>query len=239
MDVALNHVNQLLLAHEPPTVVALALQNAPEALHRSIVDAVRHAGHTLRHTCLFKLVVEDPVSILVASVAVEQRMRVGIGFQGLVEGFEHQRIVVTLTDNVGDDAPIIQIQDGAEVEFAYLNAFVPLELCDIGEPLLVGLVRIELAVEYVLSDVLWILRPPGATVATVLDGRLDTSGTANTENALVIDMNIMIMSQNVVDAPIALLWGFHVDLLHLLSKHFILCRSGAQLAGCPLVIRRA
>jgi hypothetical protein len=62
-----------------------------------------------------------------------------------------------------------------------------------------------LAVEYVLSDVLWILRPPGATVATVLDGRLDTSGTANTENALVIDMNIMIMSQNVVDAPIALL----------------------------------
>ncbi len=100
MDVALNHVNQLLLAHEPPTVVALALQNAPEALHRSIVDAVRHAGHTLRHTCLFKLVVEDPVSILVASVAVEQRMRVGIGFQGLVEGFEHQRIVVTLTDNV-------------------------------------------------------------------------------------------------------------------------------------------
>ena len=39
-------------------VIAFPLQNAPEALHRAVIDAMRHTGHALRHPCLHELVVE-------------------------------------------------------------------------------------------------------------------------------------------------------------------------------------
>ena len=75
-------------------VIAFPLQNAPEALHRAVVNAMRHAGHTLRHARLHKLVVEGTVGVLKTSVAVEQRMRVRIGLRRLVEGFENQWVIV-------------------------------------------------------------------------------------------------------------------------------------------------
>ena len=37
---------------ELSAVIAFPLQNAPEALHRAVINAVRHAGHTLRHSRL-------------------------------------------------------------------------------------------------------------------------------------------------------------------------------------------
>ena len=125
VDVALDHADQLLLARKTPAVVAFALQDAPEALHRTVVDAVRHAGHALRHARLLELVVERAVRVLKASVAVEQRMRVRICLDRLVKGLEHQRIVVSLADNEGNDAPVIQVEDGAEIELVYRNALVP------------------------------------------------------------------------------------------------------------------
>ena len=147
VDVAFNHANQFLLARESFAIVTLALHDAPEALHWAVIDAMRHAGHALRHARLFELVVECAVRVLEAPVAVEQRMRVGICLDRLVESFEYQRIVVALADNEGDDAPVIQVKDGAEIELMYLNTLIPLEFCDIGEPLLIGLVRIELTID--------------------------------------------------------------------------------------------
>ena len=48
MDIGLNHPDKLTFAGKPPAVIAFPLQNAPEALHRAVINAMRHAGHILR-----------------------------------------------------------------------------------------------------------------------------------------------------------------------------------------------
>ena len=59
MDIGLNHLHKLPLAGKPSAVIAFPLQDAPEALHGPVIDAMRHAGHALRHSRLHELVVES------------------------------------------------------------------------------------------------------------------------------------------------------------------------------------
>lgn len=108
-NILLDHLNKLVLAGEPSAVIAFPFQDAPEALHRAVVNAMRHAGHTLRHARLHKLVVEGTVGVLKPSVAVEQRMRVRIGLHSLVEGFENQWVIVVFTEHVGHNAPVAEV----------------------------------------------------------------------------------------------------------------------------------
>ena len=136
MDIVSDHLDKVPLTGEPSAVIAFPFQNAPEALHRAVVNAMRHTGHTLRHSGLYKFVVEGTVGILKSSVAVKQGMCVRIGLNCLVEGFENQRIVVALTKHIGHDAPVTEIQNGAQIEFVYLSPLIPFEFCYIGEPLL-------------------------------------------------------------------------------------------------------
>ena len=84
-NILLDHLNKLVLADEPSAVIAFPFQDAPEALHRAVINAMRHAGHTLRHPSLHKLVVEGTVGVLEPSVTMEQRMRVRIGFHSLIK----------------------------------------------------------------------------------------------------------------------------------------------------------
>ena len=58
-NILLDHLNKLPLAGKPSAIIAFLLQNAPEALHRAVINAMRHAGHTLRHPRLHELVVES------------------------------------------------------------------------------------------------------------------------------------------------------------------------------------
>ena len=62
-NILLDHLNKLVLADEPSAVIAFPFQDAPEALHRAVVNAMRHAGHTLRHPRLHELVVESAVGV--------------------------------------------------------------------------------------------------------------------------------------------------------------------------------
>ena len=71
MDIGLNHLHKLPLADKPSAVIAFPLQNAPEALHGAIVNAMRNTGHTLRHSRLHELVVKCAVGVLESSVTVE------------------------------------------------------------------------------------------------------------------------------------------------------------------------
>ena len=77
-DVVLNHLNEFPLTGELSAVMAFPLQNAPEALHRAVINAMRHTGHTLRHACLYELVVECAVGVLEPSVAVKQGCASGL-----------------------------------------------------------------------------------------------------------------------------------------------------------------
>ena len=179
-DEVLYHLNQIFLAGETLAVITLPFQDTPEALHRAVVDAVRHARHALLHPSLFELVMKCPVRVLKSSVAVEQRMGVRIGLDRFVKGLVYQHVVIALADDIADDAPVTEIENGAEINLVHLYAFVPLEFCHVREPLLVGLICMELTVKKVLCYVLRVLRLPRAAVAAVLDGRLDPLVAADT-----------------------------------------------------------
>ena len=55
-NILLDHLDKLVLAGKPSAVIAFPFQNTPEALHRTVIDAMRHTGHTLRHARLYELV---------------------------------------------------------------------------------------------------------------------------------------------------------------------------------------
>ncbi len=121
----------------------------------------------------------------------------------------------------------------------YFYALIPLELRHIGEPLLIGLGGMELTVEQVLCDVLRILYPTCTAVVAVFNGGLNPSGPADTQNALVIHMNVFVVPEIVIDAPVALVRAVHVDLLNLFSQLRVFCGPETQLAGRPFVVCRA
>ena len=135
MDIGLNHLHKLPLAGKPSAVIAFPLQDAPEALHRAVIDAMRHAGHALRHACLHELVVESAVGVLESSVTMEQGMRVRIGFHSLIKGLENQRIVIAFAEHIGHDAPVAKVEDGAQIEFMYHYTVKSLEFRHLSETL--------------------------------------------------------------------------------------------------------
>ena len=210
-DIVFNHSDEVPLTGEPSAVIALPLQNAPEALHRAVINAVSNTGHTLRHSGLYKFVVEGAVGV---------------------------RIIVALTEHIGHDAPVTEIQNGAQIEFVNLSSLIPLEFCYIGKPLLVGLCGMELSVQKILGKILRIPRLPGTSTVVVFHGSAYISGSANTEYPLVINMNAIVMAQVIIESTVAFIWTFLVNLFSLVRKAFILRSSPAQFSGCPFVVGR-
>ena len=160
-------------------------------------------------------------------LTMKQRMSVRIGFYGPVEGLKNQGVVIPVTYDMGNNTAIIEIQDRAEIDLVYLDALIPFELCYIGQPFLIRLVRMEVAIKKILGYILRILRPPRTAVVAVLDGGLDALSPADAENALIIYMDMLIMPKVVVDSSVAFIRVFHMDLLDLLRKFLILHSPGA------------
>ena len=84
-----NHSDQTGSISEALPVIPFTLQNSPESFHGPVVNAVGYTGHALCHSLFFQFVVEIPVRILEASIAVEQRMRIWIAFYRLIKGLEY------------------------------------------------------------------------------------------------------------------------------------------------------
>ena len=156
-DIILDHIEQFFFGGKAFAVITFLFQDAPEALHRAVIYALGHAGHTLRHSSFLQFVMEGTVSVLKSSVTVKERAGAGIGFHGSIKSLENQRIVIPVTYDIGNNTTVIEIKDRAEIDLVYLNAFVPFELCYIGQPFLVWLVRVEVSVKEILCYVLWIL----------------------------------------------------------------------------------
>ena len=232
-DIIFNHIDQLFLRGKALAVVPFTLQDAPKALHGTVVNALGHAGHALRHTGLLQLVMEGTVGVLKTSVTMKERMRIGIGLYGSVEGLEYQWIVIPVAYHISDNATVIEVEDRAEINLVYLDALIPFELCYIGQPFFVRLVRMEVAVKKIFSNILRILCPPCTAMVIVLDGGLDALGPTDAKNALVVHMNVMIMAEIVIDAAVALIRALHVDLLDLLRKLLVLHSPGALFPGRP------
>lgn len=225
-----------MLAGESSAVVTLPFENAPEALHRTVVNAMRHSRHTLGHAGLNQIVVKCAIRVLKASVAVKERVCVGIGLYCPVEGLEHNRIVIMLSNRKGHDAPVTEVKYGTEIYLVNLNALIPLEFRNIGQPLLVWLIRKELTVQQILCKILRIFGLPRTAEIRVLNGGFYISGTTDTKNPLVVDLDTIVVTQIVVNAAVALVRGLCMDILNLFGKPLILCRLAAELAGHPLVV---
>ena len=236
MDIVLDRLNKLPLTGEPSAVIAFPLQNAPEALHRAVVNAMRHTGHTLRHSRLHELVVESAVGVLEPSVAMKQGMRIRIGLNSLIKGLENQRVIVAFTEYIGHNTPVTEIQNGAQIEFVNLGSLVPLEFCYISEPLLIGLCGIKLSVQKILGKILRIFCMSGAAMVVVLDRGADISDPADPEHPLVIDIDAVIVTQVVIESLVTLIRTFRMKLLNRICETLILCSPPAQLARGPFVI---
>lgn len=153
-------------------------------------------------------------------------MCVRVSFYRLVESLEYQRVVVSFTDDVGDNSPVIEIQNGAEVDLMHYNTLIPFELCDIGKPFFIGLVCMELTIQQIVGNILRILRLPCAAMIVVFDGGFNILCPTDTKDALIVDVDIVVMLQIIIDAAVSLIWTVHVYLLYFFGKRFVFSSLG-------------
>ena len=106
-NIILNHLNKRFPGSKVAAIVTLALENTPKAFHWTVVNAVGHARHTLYHFVLLQHLVEFAVGVLETTVTVEQWVRVRIGPYCFLESVKYQRIVVAVTNHIGDDTTVI------------------------------------------------------------------------------------------------------------------------------------
>ena len=78
VNIVFNRGNELFSACKSMPIIALTLQDSPEAFHRAIVNAASHARHTWRQTSVQQFLVEDSAGVLVPAVTVEHRMCIWI-----------------------------------------------------------------------------------------------------------------------------------------------------------------
>lgn len=97
----------------------------------------------------------------------------------------------------------------------------------------------ELAIEQVFGKILRIFGLPGAAMVLVLYGGADISGPADAEHSLVIDMDAIVMTQVVVEPPVAFVRAFFVDFFDLVGQTLIFLSSMAQFPRSPFVVGRA
>ena len=94
----------------------------------------------------------------------------------------------------------------------------------------------ELPVEQILCNVLWVLSPPGTTMIGVLNSGADIPRPADAKHPFVIDVDAEVMPQIVVYASVSLVWVFHMDPLYLLRQFFVLCCPGTYPSARPFMV---
>ena len=117
---------------------------------------------------------ERSVGILKPSIAMEERMRTRIQLYRFIKSIKDQRIIISVADDIGNNTSVIQIQDRAEIhlldfQFFDLRADIVLKLCYVGQPFLVRLVGMKIAVQKIFCNILWIWGLSCTAIITVLD----------------------------------------------------------------------
>ena len=152
VDVVVYGCNKLFPVCELPSVVCLSLEDSPESFHRAIVDAVCHSGHAVEASVLLHQAEELLACVLESTVTVAEGMSIRLCIKRIPESLHHDRIVVAVAYPVCDYAPVIEIEDCAEVYLVHISIIVILEFRDICEPFLIGFRGCEFPVEYVVGN---------------------------------------------------------------------------------------
>ena len=153
MDVLLYGVFECLDVFKFIEIIHLRFDDAPETFNRSTINALTDTRHTLCEPIVLKLHLKDMTRVLKSSVRVEERCCVRILSHRFLKDLEHQLIIITTTDFIGYDTPIIQVDDGTEIKF--LAGMMFLELRHVGDPCLIGSTGVEVSSQEVLGCDLW------------------------------------------------------------------------------------
>lgn len=165
-------------------------------------------------------------------------MSLWIGSYSLVKGLKNQGIVVGVTDEERHDSPVVEIQNGTEVEFVLLGSDVVLELCHVSQPFFVWFVCIKLTPQNICRQILRVGSLSCTAMVAVLNGRFDPFSPANAQYPLVAYRCLVEPLQIIPYPPVSLVWLLIMNLLYQIPNTLILCGSLASVAGLPLVIRR-
>ena len=230
VDEILNHSNQAGFIGESYFVISFTLQDAPEAFHRTVINAFGHSGHALGHSSFCQYAVKCAVGVLKTSVTVAQRVCIRICSNRCPECIKNQRIVIGIPNHIADNPSVIQIQDGTEIYFFYFNADIILEFSNISKPFLVGFICLELAIQQIVCQVIRILALPGATVVVVFNRGFNPADPADPKHPLVIHMGAVVTIQFIFEPAVSHLRMFFMNILNQISNTFILCSSGGQFA---------
>ena len=80
-------------------------------------DLIFWAG-VFKAICAIKNAPEDKVQV---------RMGIRVCLNRLVKGFVNEWVIIALTQHIGHDTPVTEIQNGAQIEFMYRNTLIPFE----------------------------------------------------------------------------------------------------------------
>lgn len=170
VNIAFNRGNELFSACKSMPIIALTLQDSPEAFHRAVVNAAANTGHTLCHPGIQQFLVEGSAGVLESTVAVEQRVCIRIFQNSFIKRVKNQLVVISVTNNIADDSPVTQIENRTQIELVDNWTFIPLELRYIGQPLFVGMPRSEFPVQTILCCYLRVRSISGTTLFSELHG---------------------------------------------------------------------
>ena len=168
VNIAFNRGNELFSACKSMPIIALTLQDSPEAFHRAVVNAAANMGHTLCHPGIQQFLVEGSAGVLESTVAVEQRVCIRIFQNSFIKRVKNQLVVISVTNNIADDSPVTQIENRTQIELVDNWTFIPLELRYIGQPLFVGMPRPEFPVQTILCCYLQVRSISGTTLLSEL-----------------------------------------------------------------------
>ena len=130
-DIILNHIYKAFSVREFVPVVPFALENAPKTFHWAVVNAVGHSGHALSHAGFLYLRMKCSVGILKSSVTMEDWMGIRVRRYGSVKCIVYQRNVIAVSNHIGNNASVIEIKNGAEINLVLFAVLIPLELRDV------------------------------------------------------------------------------------------------------------
>ena len=92
------------------------------------------------------------ICVLKSSVTVKQRMCIRITSDCFIKRFKYERIVVDVSDFERYDSPVIQVENGTQVDFFDLCADIILEFRNICQPFLVWSVCMKIPVKNILGS---------------------------------------------------------------------------------------
>ena len=215
VDILLDSSDQVLLGGKSPSIVLLALQDSPEALHWSVINAVSNPGHAVFHVVLLQLRAELSARILESPVTMKQWMSVRLQFHSGIKGVHDQRIVIMVSDHVGYNSAVIEIQDGTQIYLVNLDPDVILELRHIGEPFFVWCVSMKIPVKIVPCDVCRIVAAFGTALRFPFDRRLDLFLSADPQDPFIIDINFVVPVQLIPNSAVS-----HIRMLFMDGSYF-------------------